>query len=287
VDTNDASGVPLATLVLADEPIAGVAERVAGLAEDEAAADHLRASLAADDITLPADRMGVPAAVQRVLARLRGIRPLDDLGEVGSAFELLSLHVPPGGSAALALRRSDVSARQVSIKAMGLGFGGGRKLTIAIDEDIAERGACMRVLQHVVLRVRRFATDAPEPLVLTDVVSWGAREMAAWPDCPHCGAHGDNLNPLEFEEDAAQALDLRGFDTAVSRETAFTLEGTRQADVGISIAAPAVGNLGAGFSFEQQTSIGCTASYTFPAGTWFVPYRRRGERSTLPFWATR
>ena len=212
---------------------------------------------------------------------------LDDLGEVGSELELFSLHVPPGGRAALAMRRSDTSARQVSLTAMGLGFGGGRSLTIAIEEDIPERGECMRVLQGVTLHVRRFAGDGTDPLVMTDVVGWGSRRLQAWADCPHCGVAGDGLPPLQFEEDAPQGLDLRGFDSAVTRTTEVTLDGTLKAELGVKVPVPHAGEVGAGISFERRTSIACTASYTFPAGAWFVPYRPRGEPSALPYWALR
>jgi hypothetical protein len=282
------SGTALTALVIVDEPIMGIADHVAELHDGERAGERLRDALAADGLSLPAGR-GLPSLASRIISRLRGRRLLEDLGEVGSAFELLGLHVPPDGRAALELRRSAAASRQVSVTAMGLGFGGGRRLTIAIDEDIPERGACMRVLQHVVLQVRRFATadDAAQPLVMTDVLAWGGREMTAWPDCPHCGVPEDDLNPLEFETDTAHALDLRAFDTAVTRQTDLTLAGSRQADVGLDMPMPSGGKLGVGFRLQQQTSIGCRASYTFPAGGWFVPYRLRDEPATLPYWAVR
>jgi hypothetical protein len=282
------SGTALAALVIVDEPIRGIADHVAELRDGETAGESLRDALAASGLSLPAGR-GLPSLASRIISRLRGRRLLEDLGEVASAFELLGLHVPPDGRAALELRRSAATERQVSVTAMGAGFGGGRRLTIAIDEDIAERGACMRVLQHVVLHVRRFATgdDAAEPLVMTDVLAWGGREMTAWPDCPHCGVPADDLSPLEFDSDTTHALDLRAFDAAVTRHTVLALEGSRQANIGQDLALPGGGKIGVGFHLWQQTSIGCTASYTFPAGGWFVPYRRRDEPATLPFWAMR
>jgi hypothetical protein len=285
------NGPSLQALVIADEPVPGVAERVAAEADDddETAGERLRASLAADGISLPAGR-GLPDLARRIIARLRGQQLVDDLGEVDGTFEMFGLHVPPAGRAALELSRSATSERQVSVTAMGLGFGGGRKLTLAIDEDIPERGGCMRVLQHVLVRVRRYATPgepAAEPLVMTDVVAWGRREMAALPDCAYCGTPGDELNPFEFDEDTPNALDLRAFDTPVTRRTEVTLEGSRKADIGVDLALAAGGKIGAGFHLEQQTTISCTASYTFPAGRWFLPYRRRGETATLPYWAVR
>src|SRR5690349_17834567 len=191
------SGPLLRALVVADEPVPGVAERVAAEADDddETAGERLRASLAADGMSLPAER-GLPDLARRIIARLRGQQVVDDLGEVDGTFEMFGLHVPPAGRAALELSRSATSERQVSVTTMGLGFGGGRKLTLAIDEDIPERGGCMRVLQHVILRVRRFAAADGQPLVMTDVVAWGQRELAALPDCGYCGAPGDDLNPV-------------------------------------------------------------------------------------------
>jgi hypothetical protein len=275
------SRTPLSALVIADESITGVAERVDALPDDDEAAAELQGTgLAADGISLPADRGALDLA-RRIVARLRSRRLLEDLGQVGSSVELLGLHVPPGGRAALTLRRSATTDRQVSVKAMGFGFGDGRKLTIAIDEDIPERGACMRVIQHVVLHVRRFATVA-EPLVTTDVVAWRGLEMVALPDCPHCGVR-DDLDRLEFEEDWADALDTRPYDAPVTREKSYAREGSRKADVGIELP----GKVAGGFHFELQTTITCSAKYTFPHGHLFVPYRRRGDEAILPYWATR
>ncbi len=281
----------VAVTVIADEPITGVAERVAAMVDDlddQDAGEHLQAMLARDRLSLPAER-GLPDVARRIVARLRGRQVTDDLGEAGSSFELYGLHVPPGGRAALEMSRSAAADRQVSVQAIGLGFGGGRKLTIAIEDDIAERAVCMRVLQHITVRVRRLGKgpDSADPIVMTDVVAWGRREMAAWPDCPHCGPPGTDFNPLDYEEDVADEIDLRTFDAAVKRQTTFTLEGSRQADVGLDLPLPSGRKLSAGFHLEQQTSITCTATFTFPAGGWFVPYRRRGEPATLPYWAER
>ena len=122
---------------------------------------------------------------------------------------------------------------------------------------------------------------------MTNVAAWDRREMVAWPDCRYCGAFGDELNPLEFDEDDALALDLRNYDAPVTRTTSLTLDGSRKSEVGLDLVAPGAGHVAAGSSFEQETSISCTTSYTFPAGHWFVPYRLRGDRAALPFWAAR
>jgi len=274
--------------VVADETVAGVADRVAAAVaegDDDTAADRLVESMVADGLTLPAER-GMPGVARRIIDRLRGVRPVEELGRVDAAFEILGLHVPPAGKAALHLAQTATGDRQVSITAIGSGFGGGRTLTLAVDEDIPERDRCMVVRQHVTLSVRRMSRpDEPgaEPWLRTDVVAWSNREFVGLPSCVHCGAPADDLDPLEFDEDEANALDLRSFDAAVTRKSAMTLAGRRKADIGIDIA----GKAGAGFHFEQQTSISCTASYTFPAGRWFLPYRPNGDTAALPYWAIR
>ncbi|WP_433307219.1 hypothetical protein ACQP2F_22940 [Actinoplanes sp. CA-030573] len=270
--------------VVADEPVVGVADRVAAVADlGDDAPDRLLESLATDGLSLPAER-GLPGIARRVIDRLRGARPVEELGEVDAAFEILGLHVPPAGRAALHLARSESGDRQVSIKAIGSGFGGGRTLTLAVDEDIPERNRCMVIRQHVTLAVRRFERDAAgQPWIRTDVVAWSNREFVGLDPCVHCGASGDDLDPLEFDEDEAGALDLRSYDAAVTRKSAMTLAGKRKADIGVDVG----GKAGAGFHLEQQTTISCTASYTFPAGRWFLPYRPAGDTAALPYWAVR
>jgi hypothetical protein len=283
------SGLPAAAIVTADDPVEGVTARVAGLPadlDDEAAGALLRDGLAADGLSLPAER-GLPDVARRIVARLRGRQLLDDLGRFEASFELYGLHVPPQGRAALALRRDAITDRQISVTALGLGFGGGRKLTLAIDEDIPERGACMCVLQEVVLNVRRFAAggEAAEPLLTTDVTAWGPRQLTVLGECPYCRTLADGPDPLDYEQDLGAALDLRSFDGPVTRKTTYTLEGSSKADVGLAVPVPGGGTLQAGFALEQQVKLECTASYTFPPGRLFVPYRRRGAQATLPYWA--
>jgi hypothetical protein len=275
----------LAAEVVEEQPVAGIAERVAALAaadDDETAAARLHEELDAVGIAVPTER-GVPQALRWIVGRVRGQRLVDDLGEAPSSFELLALHVPPGGTGALALERGAAPERQVSISALGAGFGGGRKLTIALNEGIAARTSCMRILQHVTLRVRRFeGGDGQAPLVSTDVAAYGARELQAWPDCPYCGAA--EPDPFEYDADSANALDLRGYDADVAREQSITLEGSRKADVGLSLTLPGAGAVSAGFHLEQQTRIACTVSYSFPPGRCFTPYRPRGQAAVLPYW---
>jgi hypothetical protein len=283
------SGVWAAAVVVADEPIEGVAARVAVIpadVDDEAAGALLRDGLVADGLSLPVER-GFPDVARRIVARLRGRRLLDDLGRAEASFELYSLHVPPRGRAALELRRGAITDRLISVTALGLGFGDGRKLTLAIDEDIPERGACMRVLQQVVLHVRRFAGggEGSEPLVTTDVVAWGPRRPTVLDPCPYCHVFADGPDQLDYEQDVGEALDLRSFDGPVTRKVTCTLEGSSKADIGLAVPVPGAGTLQAGFALEQQIKLECTASYTFPAGRLFMPYRRRGARAMLPYWA--
>jgi len=278
-----------AAIVIADDPVEGVAERVAAMpaeADNEAAAALLRDGLAADGLSLPAER-GFPDVARRIVTRLRGRQLVDELGRFEASFELYGLHVPPQGRAALALRRDAVTDRQISVTALGLGFGGGRKLTLAIDEDIPERGACMRVLQEVMLNVRRYASggDGAEPLLTTDVLAWGPRQLTVLGECPYCRTLADGPDPLDYEQDLKAALDLRSFDGPVTRKTTYTLEGSSKADVGLAVPVPGAGTMKAGFALEQQVKLECTASYTFPPGRLFVPYRRRGAQATLPYWA--
>ncbi len=274
----------LDTVVLADVPVTGIADRISALgADDDEAAAQLHFELERDGLPIPVER-GIPQSLQRIVTRLRGRRLIEDLGETPSSFELLALHVPPGGRAALEVRRSSSSDQDVSVSALGFGFGSGRKLTIALSEGVAERASCMRVMQHVVLHVRRFAVgdDAADELVTTDVVGYGMREPLAWPDCPYCGAR--EPDPFEFDLDSANALDLRGYDAEVTRQQEYTLERDRKADVGVAVKVPGAGQVNAGFHLEQVTSIDCAVSYAFPPGRCFVPYHHRDGASALPFW---
>jgi hypothetical protein len=271
--------------LVADEPVDGLAERVGRLAEldDAEAAARLLEGVEADGLPVGTER-GLRDTLERSVARLRQRRLVEDLGERSSAFELLALHVPTGGTAALDVQRSSTTERQVNLKLFGFGHGSGRSVAVEVNEGISARSACMRVLQHVVVRVRRFEASGSE-LVTTDVVRCGAREFVSWPDCPHCGP-GAEPDPFDFDlqADEAEALDLRGFDKEVTRERTVRLEGVRRTEVGLDLPLPAGGTATAGFQLEQRTSVACTVTYTFPPGRRFQPYRRLGDGAALPFW---
>lgn len=272
-------------VVVADDPIDGLAERVAQLSgiDDAEAAATLEAGVEADRLPVGTER-GLRDTLQRTVARLRDRRLVEDLGEASSSFELLGLHVPAGGLAALDFQRTTATERQVNLNLFGFGFGSGRSIEVEVNEGIAERSSCMRVLQHVVLRVRRFEASGSE-LVTTDVVRCGAREFLAWPDCPHCRGEAEP-DPFDFDlqTDEADALDLRGYDEQVRREQTVRLEGVRKTEVGLDLPLPNGGSATAGFQLEQRTSVACTVAYTFPAGRRFLPYRRLGDTAALPYW---
>jgi hypothetical protein len=276
--------------VLADEPVAGLADRVGALAEsadDEDAAARLAHHVDADGVPVGTER-GLLATLQRAIGRLRTRRLVDDLGAARSAFEIFGLHVPPGGRASVDVRQSAAAERRIGVKLFGFGFGSGRTMSVELSEGIAERGSCMRVLQHVVVRVRRFGTGTGEPgdeIVTTDIVRFGERQFVAWPDCPYCGAVAAP-DPFEFDlaSDEADALDLRGYDSEVRRERTVKLDGVRTAEIGLDLPMAAGGAATAGFHLEQHTSLSCGVAYAFVPGRRFVPYRRPGDAAALPYW---
>jgi hypothetical protein len=272
--------------VLLDEPLDGIASWVAAIdpaISDAEAVERLSVEFRGAGLSLPVER-GVSDVLSKIVARLRGREPMDDLGEAPSAFDLLALHVPPGGRAALQVDQQGAADQRVNIQVLGFGYGGGRKLSIALRDDIAERATCMRVVQHVVVRVRRLKPNAvsSEPLVTSDVVRCGQRELSAWPDCPLCGS--EEPDPFRFDVELERALDLRGYDAELRRDESYHLEGEHSADIGIALTAPGGAPLNAGFHLKRQTSISCTVSYRFVPKRFYRPYRLRGDRSTLPSW---
>lgn len=271
--------------VLEDRPVEGLADRVARLDGelDPEATARLERGMIEDGVPVGAER-GFRETLGRAVERLRGAGPGEDLGEAGAAFEMLALHVPPGGRAGVDLRQSGSTERRISFGAFGFGFGAGRTVTVELGEGIAERGTCMRIVQHLTVHVWRVPTDDGD-LLRTDVVGSGAQEFIAWPDCPHCLAPGEP-DPFEFDTvtDRHRALDLRGYDAEVTRSSTVTLEGERNAEVGVRVPLPAAGTLSAGVHVHQSTLISCTLTYAFPPGRRFTPFRRPGDGGALPFW---
>ena len=107
----------------------------------------------------------------------------------------------------------------------------------------------------------------------------GVRRLP-WIDC---GASGDDLDPLDFDEDEANALDLRSFDAAVTRKSAMTLVGKRKADIGVE----------SGLEGRARIPPRTTDHHLLygvlhvPGGTLVPPYRPAGDTAALPYWAVR
>ena len=215
--------------VVADEPIDGLAERVAQLegVDDEEAAARLEPGVSADGLPVGTER-GLRDTLQRAVGRLRDRRLVEDLGEASSSFELLGLHVPTGGRAAIDLGQSAATERQLSFKLFGFGFGSGRSVEVEINEGIAERSSCMRVVQHVVVHVRRFEAETARSSRAT---SSAAARASSWPGrTARTAARDAEPDPFDFDlqTDEADALDLRGYDERSAGSTRCRLEGVRK-----------------------------------------------------------
>src|SRR4051794_27509361 len=114
--SNPSSEQLFAVDVLEDQPLMGLAARVAdleGLSDDDAAA-QLRAEAERDDVARDAAR-GPMDVLAKTISRIRGRTLLGTVGGVKSVFDVLTLHVPPGGTAALEIGREDERATHLTV----------------------------------------------------------------------------------------------------------------------------------------------------------------------------
>ena len=65
----------------------------------------------------------------------------------------------------------------------------------------------MQMLIPVTVHVQRFEVkDASSALIMTDVVACGEHRLVALPECTYCRAKSDDLNPFDFDRDAAEGV---------------------------------------------------------------------------------
>jgi hypothetical protein len=271
----------MAITLIDDQSVAGLADRLAELdgVDPDDAATALREHAAAVDLPTPGAR-GVPDVYRWIVDRIRGRRLTEDLGEHPAQMDWLELHVPPGGSGSISLRDDRSAEQGVKLSIAGLGYGNVRVLRWSVSEDFADRGHCLRLIQHFGVRVRRYDDGETR----ADLTSLRQLEVQAWDVCPRCGGSADALDPFSYEA-AGRGIDLSGHDDDVERGEHYELSGTTDNQIGLAIPLTGGSSLNAGVSARSTVTLGCDTRYRFAPGRHYTPVRAVGRHNELPFWA--
>jgi hypothetical protein len=269
-----------------DEPLPGLAERFAALADqgldDEVIAERLRAGALESGVPLPVGR-GLSDVVTWLKERLRRRELVADLGEHPIAVPVFSFHVPPHGAGELSFQHESTDSRQFTIKLLGTGLGSGRKIGFSLQESFPERRTCARFVQHVTARSRLYALGGGELETVTDVIRRQYRAVVSWADCPYCGVTPESIDVVDFEL-ADDGVDHRNDEVGEERVEKLTIETESSTEVGARL-EHAGASVDAGLTAKVTARLTCTARWVYPAGYLVVPYRPALAPGTPPFWA--
>jgi hypothetical protein len=279
----------LAFSVLSDEPIVGISERVLTLpGEPNVATQALEQELKEKHFLLPTQRGG-KGQLSSLIDRLRRRRLVEVIGQRDVSLEILGFHVPPGGAGAFDMSAKSSGGAKASLIALGNGFGNGRRICVGMRNKVATRATCARIVQHILLEVSRYEIDGERgmPVLRSDVIGVGHQELVSWPDCPYCAANKGDIDRLTFDVDESRSVDLRNFDDTLHREETLEICEDRGADIGVGLSISAIGTLSAGVHYECSVEASCLIEYDFPPRREYWAFRRRGERTSPPFWWTK
>src|SRR6266550_3453867 len=121
--------------VLEDEAIPGIAELVESRSEDdpEKLASALLERAKEVDVGNPASRG--PERYLSIIERIRSRKLLEDLGNRQFTVDWLGFHVPAGAKGRLKIKHIQKGTFGATLKVLGLGFGAGRSLSLAVEDD--------------------------------------------------------------------------------------------------------------------------------------------------------
>jgi hypothetical protein len=276
---------------VSDEPLPGLSERYQHLVES-----GLEPAAIGKALRSEAEEIGLPRAAGRSAAdvynwiqdRLRLRRLVKDLGEFPAQFDWFALHVPPSGSASFEIENGSGFESGFNLKILGLGFGKGRQINFSIKESFPDRNICMRFIQHVDVHVRRYEVGSGESKSIepmTDVVRPRHREVQPWKDCPFCGIATTDVNPLLYQIDPT-GIDLRHDETSSQKTESLFIESTTKDELSLPLQVLGLSEaINAGLSRNLRTNLHCEVTWSFPGGTFFLPYRPVEAARSLPYWS--
>ncbi len=269
------------TILVEDEPIPGIAQ----ICEEHADADPAALAAVLQERTSTID-VGLPGArsserFASIIEKIRGRTLLDDFGVHPFTVEWFAFHVPPGGKGRLKIKHTKVGDLSVGLKVVGLGFGAGRKLTLAVEDDYGERSSCLRLRRTFAGHFRAYQYRSGRPYIQVDVTQVLKDEQSSQSDCDLCC-----IGEARTEKGAAAAgitIDLTADPHGRTLSDVLTIEESKELDISLPLKFPNF-DIAPGVAIKRDVSLVCSYGYTLPGGYSFTPYQETGGWTSFPFW---
>jgi hypothetical protein len=269
--------------ILDDDPLPGpaaVLDACAGT-DDADAAFALQDYMREAGVAVSGARFGL-GDIRRLVRRIRDRSLVRDLGAYPTNVEWLGFHVPPGGSASLALSQETARAGSVKLKVMGLGFGSGRSIKLGSAQNFGVRDRCFTLGVKLQIRLRTYTEHSGrEDLLQVDVEQVLGSFLATPAACTWCfKAPAPGAVPRERERE----WDLTDDPTGLTETVTYELGESADVEIGLNLPGAGLGSLTPSVAVNRSFTSSCVAMYTFPGKARFTSYRQIPRALDLPFW---
>ena len=268
-------------VVIEEEAIPGIADLVEGRPGDDPREIASVLLQRANEVDIGSPISRGPERYLSIVERIRRRKLVKDLGSRQFSLDWLSFHVPAGASGRLKVKHIRKETFGATLKVLGFGFGAGRSLSLAVEDDFGERGECMRMQRTFEGHFRAFEDRAGKPYIQVDVVKVLSDDQNSSAKCDHCGI--GVLPQTSFPPVAESAIDVRKdpHGRAISQVT--SLDENKEFEISLPISFPGF-KVTPAIVFKRIVQLECTYSYTLPGGYCYTPYRNGDGWKDLPFW---
>jgi hypothetical protein len=216
-----------------------------------------------------------------IIDRIRGRQLLEDFGLQPFSVDWFAFHVPPGATGRLKIVHKHTHTSDVSLKVLGLGFGGGRITSLSLEDDYGERRECLLLRRTFEARFRVFEEITGDRYVQVDVERVQRDEQIAQRMCDRCAVGA--LAPGVVAPVAGVAIDLTHDPAGRSLSDTLKIVDDREIELSLPIKLPGF-DITPGVALKRELELECSFGYSLPGGFCYTPFHDADGWRDFPYW---
>lgn len=267
--------------VLDDVPLLGIAQLCESRPDDDprALATVLMEHAERTGVALPTARGS--SRYLSIIDRIRGRLLLEDFGVRLFSVDWFAFHVPPGAAGRLKITHKRTDHSDVSLKVLGLGFGGGRITSLSLQDDYGERCECLLLRRTFEARFRVFEEISGYRYIQVDVERVARDEQIAQTRCERCAVGA--LPPRDVAPVPGVVIDLTNDPRGRTLSDTLEIVDDRELELSLPLKFPGF-DLTPGVAMKRQLELECSFGYTLPGGHCYTPFHDPEGWDDFPFW---
>jgi hypothetical protein len=267
--------------VLEDEAIPGIAQLVESRPDDDpqALVTELLDRALTVDVGIPSSRS--TNRYLSIIDRIRGRQLVEDLGKRQFDVDWFAFHVPPGAKGRLKLTHKKEGTLGVKLKVLGLGFGGGRSLSLALQDDYGERTKCLLLQRTFEANFRVFEDISGRQYFQVDVERVVKDKQYGAGECQRCSIGA--LPEFDFTPVAEVAIDVTHDPNGRTISDSYSIDENKELELSLPLNFTGFDIL-PGIALRRNVKLECEYGYTLPGGYCYTPFRDDDGWRDFPFW---